>query len=59
MESKKLYNIKMTLKPEHIMTFISGLHADQLDMIDLAVSQKEAEGFPEARAVIEHIMKLK
>jgi hypothetical protein len=59
MEPKKIYSIKMTLKPEHIMTFVSGLHADQLDMIDLAVAQKEKEGFPEANMVIKHIMGLK
>ena len=58
MEPKKLYNIKMTLKPEHIMTFVSGLHEVQLDMIDAAVAKKEREGFPEARTVIDHIRSL-
>ena len=32
---------------------------EQLDMIDLAVAQKEKQGFPEATAVIEHIKGLK
>lgn len=59
MDSKKLYSIKMQLTPEQIMTFVSGLHKDQLDMIDLVVSQKEREGFPEANAVIKHIMEKK
>lgn len=59
MEPKKLYNIKMTLKPEYVMTFVSGLHEVQLDMIDTAVDKKEREGFPEASAVIKHIMELK
>ena len=59
MDSKKLYSIKMHLTPEQIMTFVSGLHKDQLDMIDLVVSQKEREGFPEANAVIKHIMEKK
>ena len=47
------------MKPEDIMTFVSGLHVVQLDMIDCAVVKKEREGFPEARAVIDHIMSLK
>jgi hypothetical protein len=59
MDSKKLYSIKMQLTPEQIMTFVSGLHKDQLDMIDLVVSQKEREGFPEANAVIQYIMEKK
>jgi hypothetical protein len=59
MDSKKLYSIKMQLTPEQIMTFVSGLHKDQLDMIDLVVSQKERQGFPEANAVIQYIMEKK
>jgi len=59
MDSKKLYSIKMELTPAQIMTFVSGLHKEQLDMIDLVVSQKEREGFPEASAVIKHIMEKK
>ena len=59
MEPKKLYNIKMTMKPEDIMTFVSGLHEVQADMIECAVISKEREGFPEATAVIKHIMSLK
>ena len=59
MEPKKLYNIKMTLKPEDIMTFVSGLHEVQADMIECAIVKKEREGFPEANAVIRHIMEKK
>jgi hypothetical protein len=58
MEPKKLYNIKMTLRPEEIMTFVSGLHEVQSVMIETAVAKKEREGFPEAQAVIKHIMEL-
>ena len=47
------------MKPEDIMTFVSGLHIVQLDMIDCAVIKKEKEGFPEAVAVIDHIRSLK
>jgi hypothetical protein len=59
MEKKSLYNIKMTMKPEDIMTFVSGLHDIQMDMIETVVARKEREGFPEARAVIRHVMGLK
>ena len=59
MDSKKLYNIKMTMKPEDIMTFVSGLHDIQMDMIETVVIRKEREGFPEATAVIRHIMEKK
>ena len=58
MEDKKpLYQhrIKYVLKKEDIMTFISGLHEVQEDLIESAVKSKEAQGFPEATAVINHI----
>jgi hypothetical protein len=57
--SKPLYNIRYTMKPEDIMTFVSGLHEVQADMIECAVIKKEREGFPEASAVIKHIMEKK
>ena len=47
------------MKKEDIMTFVSGLHEVQADMIECAVIKKEKEGFPEAQAVIEHIKNLK
>ena len=53
------YKISYKMKPEDIMTFVSGLHAVQADMIECAVIKKEREGFPEANAVIEHIRNLK
>lgn len=53
------YSIRMTMKREDIMTFVSGLHDVQMDMIETVVMSKEKQGFPEATAVIEHIMKLK
>ena len=58
MEKKSLYNIKMVMKPEDIMTFVSGLHEVQADMIECAVIKKEREGFPEATTVINHIRNL-
>lgn len=59
MDEKKLYNIRMTLSPKDIMTFVSGLHNVQMDMIETVVARKEREGFPEASAVIQHIRALK
>ena len=57
--SKPLYNIRYTMKPDQIFTFVSGLHDIQLDMIDELVARKEKEGFPEAATVIRHIMEMK
>jgi hypothetical protein len=59
MEKKSLYNIQMTMKREDIMTFVSGLHDIQMDMIETVVVSKERQGFPEASAVIKHIMEKK
>jgi hypothetical protein len=38
------------------MSFVSGLHETQRQMIELTVATKEKQGFPEASAVIRHIM---
>jgi hypothetical protein len=59
MDKKSLYNIRMTMKREDIMTFVSGLHDIQMDMIETVVISKERQGFPEASAVIKHIMEKK
>ena len=64
MDSKKtkeqmIHGIRMTMKREDIMTFVSGLHDLQMDMIETVVIRKEREGFPEASAVIRHIMEKK
>ena len=58
---KPLYqaSIRYTLKREDIMTFVSGLHEVQADMIECAIIKKEKEGFPEANVVIKHIMEKK
>jgi hypothetical protein len=47
------------MSKEDIMTFVSGLHDVQMDMIETEVMRKEREGFPEASAVIDHIRSLK
>lgn len=64
MDSKKTKahiqnSIKMTMKREDIMPFINNLHSVQLDMIETVVIAKEKQGFPEATAVIKHIMEKK
>lgn len=57
---KQLQNsIRMTMKKEDIMTFVSGLHDIQMDMIETVVASKEKQGFPEANEVIKHIMEKK
>jgi hypothetical protein len=58
-QSAKEYKISYKMKPEDVMTFVSGLHTVQLDMIETVVQRKESEGFPEATAVIKHIMEKK
>ena len=57
--SASQYKISYKMKPEDIMTFVSGLHNVQMDMIETVVIRKEKEGFPEASAVIKHIMEKK
>jgi spermidine synthase len=51
-------NIRMTLNRKDIMTFVSGLHDLQSDMIEELVKRKEAQDFPEATEVINHIRSL-
>jgi hypothetical protein len=52
-------NIRMTLNRDQIMTFVSGLHETQMELIEAVVSSRERQGFPEATAVIRHIMEKK
>ena len=52
-------NIKMTLSRDQIMTFVSGLHETQMELIEAVVTSRERQGFPEASAVIKHIMEKK
>jgi len=54
-----LYSIKQTLNRDQIMTFVSGLHQTQMELIEAVVSSRERQGFPEATAVIKRIMQLK
>jgi hypothetical protein len=57
--SESLYKISYKMKPEDIMTFVSGLHQVQQDMIEATVAMKEKQGFPEATDVLKHIMERK
>ena len=57
-EPKKIMSLKYVMKRKDIMTFVSGLHDMQADMIEELVRRKEAQGFPEATAVINHIRSL-
>lgn len=58
-QDAKEYKISYRMKPEDVMTFVSGLHNIQMDMIETVVARKEREGFPEASAVIKHLMEKK
>lgn len=51
--------LKMTLSRDQIMTFVSGLHETQMQLIEATVASKERQGFPEAAAVIKRIMEMK
>lgn len=50
---------RMTIPREQIQAFLDDLNTKQLEYIELAVEQKAGEGYPEASAVIKHIMSLK
>lgn len=58
-EKAQEYKISYKMKPEDIMPFVSGLHQVQADMIETTVAMKEKQGFPEATAMIKHIMEKK
>lgn len=62
MDPKKkdvIMSIRQVLTKDQIMTFVAGLHQTQQEMIELTVVAKERQGFPEASAVIKHIMEKK
>ena len=62
MDPKKkdiIMTIREVLTKDQIMTFVAGLHQTQQEMIELTVVAKERQGFPEANAVIKHIMEKK
>jgi hypothetical protein len=56
---QRLYNIKQTLSRDQIMTFVSGLHETQMQLIEAVVASREKQGFPEATSAIKRIMEMK
>jgi hypothetical protein len=58
MEPRKFegYTIRYTLPRNQLMSFVGELHTMQHDMIEAVVAQKEKQGFPEAKEVIDYIM---
>ena len=61
MDPKKknvIMSLRQVLTKDQIMSFVSGLHETQRQMVELTVASKEKQGFPEASAVIEHIRNL-
>ena len=62
MDPKKkdvIMSLRQVLTKDQIMSFVSGLHETQRQMIELTVAAKEKQGFPEASAVIRYIMEKK
>lgn len=52
MEPKRLYSIRYVLQPKDIMTFVSGLHEIQKDMIEEALEKSDMR---EAKEIIDYI----
>jgi hypothetical protein len=59
MSNDKFRSLRYSMSRKDIMTFVSGLHDVQMDMIETTVIAKERQGFPEANMVIKHIMERK
>jgi hypothetical protein len=59
MSNDKFRSLRYSMSRKDIMTFVSGLHDVQMDMIETTVIAKERQGFPEANMVIKHIMEKK
>lgn len=56
---KNLYSIRYTIPKNAIPEFVESLRKMQEDMIEAVVESKATQGYPEARAVIDHIRNLK
>lgn len=55
-DPKPFYSIRYTMKKEDIMTFVSGLHDIQADMIEECVAREEAKGFPQVQPILAKVM---
>jgi hypothetical protein len=54
-EPKKIMGLKYIMKRKDIMSFVSGLHDLQADMIEELVRREEAKGFPQVQQVLNDI----
>lgn len=50
---------RMEIPRDQIQAFLDNLERQQEDYFEAAVKQKERQGFPEASAVIQHVMSLR
>lgn len=55
-ESPGAASKRQILNRDQIMAFVGGLHETQMELIEAVVISRERQGFPEATAVIRHIM---
>jgi len=55
-EPKKIMGLKYVMKRQDIMTFVSGLHDLQADMIEELVKREERKGFPQVQEVLKAVM---
>ena len=55
-EPKKIMGLKYIMKRKDIMTFVSGLHDMQADMIEELVKREERKGFPQVQEALKVAM---
>jgi hypothetical protein len=55
-EPKKIMGLKYIMKRQDIMTFVSGLHDLQADMIEELVKREERKGFPQVQEALKAVM---
>jgi hypothetical protein len=55
-EPKKIMGLKYVMKRQDIMSFVSGLHDLQADMIEELVKREERKGFPQVQEVLKSVM---
>ena len=55
-EPKKIMGLKYVMKRKDIMSFVSGLHDMQADMIEELVKREERKGFPQVQEVLKVAM---
>lgn len=55
-EPKKIMGLRYIMKRKDIMSFVSGLHDMQADMIEELVKREERKGFPQVQEILKDIM---